>query len=143
MSADCSKRMSQRFMRHALFVAGTVCLIVGVIGAFVPVLPTTPFLLLAAACYLRSSPRAHRWLINSRFPGIYIRHYQSGRGLPLGMKFVTIALLWLTIGYSAIRVVDSTWLRVLLAVIAVGVTVHIAAIRPSRRGPGDGDPTDA
>ena len=124
--------------RHALFIAGTICLIVGVIGAFVPILPTTPFLLLAAACYLRSSPRAHHWLVNSRFPGVYIRHYQSGRGLPLGMRLGSIALLWLTIGYSAIYVVENAWIRALLALIAIGVTVHIASIRPHAPAEGDG-----
>jgi len=128
-----------RLKRHALFAAGTICLIAGVIGAFVPILPTTPFLLLAAACYLRSSPRAHRWLVNSRFPGLYIRHYYSGGGLPLGLKLATVGLLWLTIGYSVLYVVDTSAVRVLLVLIAVGVTVHIISIRPSRRRPADVD----
>lgn len=119
--------------RHALFVAGSIFLVLGIIGVVVPVLPTTPFLLLAAARYLRSSARAHRRLVHSRFPGVYIRHYQSGLGLPLGMKLASIALLWLTIGYSALFVVEATPIRALLALIAVGVTIHIATIRPVRR----------
>ena len=106
---------------------------IGAIGIVLPLLPTTPFLLLAAACYIRSSPRFHQWLMNNRVLGCYIRDYCSGRGIPLRAKVFTLSLLWLTIGYSAIFVVEMTWVRVLLAAIAVGVTVHLLAIRTARQ----------
>lgn len=88
--------------RHALFAAGSVSLALGIIGVFVPLLPTTPFLLLAAACYIRSSPRAHHWLVGNRVLGAYIRGYRSGAGLPLSVKLITLCVLWITIGYSAL-----------------------------------------
>ncbi len=95
-----------------------------------PVLPTTPFLLLAAACFLRSSPRFHQWLLNNRVLGLYIRDYCSGNGIPLRAKIISISLLWLTIGYAVIFVIEPIWLRVLLLAIAIGVSVHIISIRP-------------
>jgi len=137
MSQDHQPGPTVGLARYALFAAGSVSLALGIVGAFVPLLPTTPFLLLAAACYIRSSPRAYRWLMGNRLLGSYIRSYRCGAGIPLRVKVVTLCLLWLTIGYSALFIVQNTWIRVGLAVIAVGVTAHILSIRtaaPEREG---------
>lgn len=117
-------------MKHLLNVAGSVFLGLGIIGVFVPVLPTTPFLLLAAACYARGSRRLHAWLMSRPRLGEYIRRYREGRGIPAGVKFWTVGLLWVTIGYSALVVVESTALRIVLFGIAVVVTAHIVT-RPT------------
>ncbi len=110
-------------------IAGTISLGLAVIGIFVPILPTTPLLLLAAFFYGRGSQRFYDWLVNrSRFSG-YIRSYRAGLGIPLKQKVMTIALLWLTIGFSIVFVAESWWLRVLLGVVAVGVTIHLARIK--------------
>jgi uncharacterized protein len=119
--------------RVALIVAGSVSLGLGVVGVFVPLLPTTPFLLLAAACYLRSSPRLHERLMASRVLGRYIRLYQSGAGVPVRVKASAVGLLWLTIGCSGVFFVQSTVARVVLGLIAVAVTAHIISIRPPKR----------
>jgi len=119
--------------KTALLVAGSLSLGLGIIGVFVPLLPTTPFLLLAAACYVRSSPRLYRWLMANRLLGTYIRNYRSGAGVPRRAKIASICFLWLTIGYSAAYVVHSAPVRVVLVLIAIGVTVHIASIRTSVR----------
>ena len=126
--------------RYALFAAGSISLALGIIGVFVPLLPTTPFLLLAAACYIRSSPRAYRWLMGNRVLGNYIRSYRSGAGVPLRVKAFTLCLLWLTIGYSALYIVQSIWIRIGLGAVAVGVTAHLLAIRTavSERNPPPG-----
>jgi uncharacterized membrane protein YbaN (DUF454 family) len=92
-------------------------------------LPTTPFLLLAAACYMRSSDRFYRWLVHNRVFGAYIRNYIEGRGIPLKIKAFTISLLWLTIGLSAAFATENLIIRIVLAAVAVGVTVHIL-LRP-------------
>jgi uncharacterized membrane protein YbaN (DUF454 family) len=105
---------------------------IGVIGIFVPILPTTPFLLLAAACYLRSSPRFHRWLMNNRLFGTYIRNYTEGRGIPIKVKLFTIALLWLTIGIS-IWLAANLIVTVILLIVATGVTIHIICIRARKK----------
>ncbi|MBC8386832.1 MAG: YbaN family protein [Actinobacteria bacterium] len=117
-------------MKVLLITTGTFFIGVGIIGIFVPVLPTTPFLLISAALYARSSKRFYNWLINNKIFGIYIKNYREGRGIPLKLKIITIALLWITIGCSAIFAIDIFWVRVILVVIAIGVTIHIISIKP-------------
>jgi len=121
--------MQSTAKRRLLFAAGTLCTGLGIIGIFVPILPTTPFLLLAAACYMRSSERFYRWLTNNRVFGAYVTNYIEGRGMPLRIKILTIVLLWLAIGLSATFAVQSLAIRIILICVAVGVTVHIVLIR--------------
>ena len=123
--------MSAALKRHLLIVLGTIFLVIGIVGIFTPILPTTPFLLLAAACYLRSSQRFHRWLMNNRVFGSYIRNYTEGKGIPLKVKLFTIALLWITIGIS-IWAVDKLVVTIVLLLVAIGVTLHIALIRAKK-----------
>ena len=120
--------MSDRLKRQLLIITGTVSVAIGMIGIFIPILPTTPFLLLAAACYLRSSPRFHRWLMHNRWFGTYIRNYTEGRGIPLKVKLFTLLLLWATIGIS-IWLVANWIVTVILLIIATSVTLHIIFIR--------------
>jgi uncharacterized membrane protein YbaN (DUF454 family) len=115
--------------RRLLIGAGTLSTGLGIIGIFVPILPTTPFLLLAAACYMRSSDRFYQWLISNRIFGAYVRDYIEGRGMPVKIKVFTILLLWLTIGISITFGVQNTVIRIVLICVAVGVTTHIVLIR--------------
>jgi len=119
--------------RTLLIIGGTLCVVAGTVGVFVPVLPTTPFLLLAAVCYGRSSPRFYRWLTTNRWFGAYIRNYREGRGVALWHKVVTLALLWLSIGYVIFYVVDPWWARLLLLGVALGVTVHLLCTKTLSR----------
>ena len=125
--------MSAKLKRQLLIIAGTISVVVGVIGIFLPILPTTPFLLLAAACYIRSSQKFYSWLINNRFFGAYIRNYMEGRGMPVKVKAFTITLLWVVIGTSICMAAPNLTLKIVLAVIAIGVTLHIIFIRARRR----------
>jgi uncharacterized membrane protein YbaN (DUF454 family) len=115
--------------RRLLIGVGTLSIGLGIIGIFVPILPTTPFLLLGAACYMRSSERFYQWLINNRMFGSYIRNYIEGRGMPIRIKTFTILLLWLTIGLTIAFAVQNVAVRIVLICIAIGVTVHIILIR--------------
>jgi uncharacterized membrane protein YbaN (DUF454 family) len=117
------------FGRIAMMLAGSVFLAIGIIGIFIPLLPTTPFLLLAAACYARSSQKFYNWLINNKLLGNYIRNYRDGNGISLNVKIFTISLLWITIGYSALFAVDALFVRIILALIAIGVTIRILSVR--------------
>lgn len=130
--------MKKRVTRTLFIIAGTLCVILGALGLLVPVLPTTPFLLLAAVCYARSSDRFYQWLLTNRWFGTYIRNYREGRGIPVWHKVLAISLLWLTIGYAAWFVVSVWWVRVILLVIAVAVTVHLLRTRTLR--PVEGTP---
>ncbi len=125
-----NKQFLRKPIKVLLITTGTFFIGVGIIGIFVPVLPTTPFLLISAALYARSSKRFYNWLINNKIFGIYIKNYREGRGIPLKLKIITIALLWITIGCSAIFAIDIFWVRVILVVIAIGVTIHIISIKP-------------
>jgi uncharacterized membrane protein YbaN (DUF454 family) len=120
--------------RRLLIGAGTLSTGLGIIGVFVPILPTTPFLLLAAACYMRSSERFYQWLINNRVFGAYVRNYIEGRGMPVRIKIFTILLLWLTIGLSITFGVHNIVIRIVLICIAVGVTAHISLIKKRKIG---------
>ena len=99
------------------------------LGIFVPLLPTTPFLLLAAFLYARSSERFHAWLLTNRLVGSYIRRYQEHRSMTRRHKVLTLVLLWTVIGCSACFVVSLWWARLLLAIVAVSVTVHLLWIK--------------
>jgi len=115
--------------RKLLIAAGTLSTGLGIIGIFVPILPTTPFLLLAAACYMRSSERFYQWLIKNRIFGSYVRNYIEGRGMPVKLKIFIIFLLWLTIGLSITFGVQNTVIRIVLICVAIGVTIHICLIK--------------
>ncbi len=121
--------MPKKFIRCLLTIAGTISLVFGVIGIFLPILPTTPFLLLAAACYARSSQRFYNWLMNNRLFGNYIKNYREGRGVPLKFKIFTISLLWITILTSIYFVINNFWVEIILIIIAIGVTIHILTIK--------------
>ena len=118
-----------RLARFLLIGFGTLCVALGVVGIFVPILPTTPFLLLAAFCYARSSQRFLNWLLTNRWFGAYIKDYREGRGIPRPQKALTIIALWLTIGFSALYAVPVWWGRLLLIAVAIGVTFHLLRIR--------------
>lgn len=114
----------RQFTRAAYVVAGSISLALGIIGIFVPVLPTTPFLLLASACYLRGSERMHRWLLSHGRLGKYIRDFEAGRGIPARAKFVAIAMLWISIAF-AVELVGHPLGAVAMLLVAGAVTIYL------------------
>ncbi len=120
--------------RNLLVACGILCILLGLVGIILPVLPTTPFLLLAAYCFARSSERFHSWLLTNRLFGQYIRNYQEGRGIPRRTKALAITMLWLMISISAVFFVSSWWLRAALAGIAIGVTIHLLRKKTAESG---------
>jgi len=114
-------RLAKIFLR----IAGTFFVGVAIVGIFLPLLPTTPLLLLAAVCYAKSSTRLYDWLLGNRYFGNYIKNYRERKGIPLRVKIISISLLILTIAYTSIFVVDVYWGRICLFLIAVGVSIHI------------------
>ena len=113
---------------------GAVALVLGLVGIFVPLLPTTPFLLLAAALWVRSSPWLYGWLVSHRRLGPYIRQFREHRAIPLRAKVISVALLWATLLYCIVAVVDRLWwVQLLLLAVAVGVTWHILSFATLRR----------
>jgi uncharacterized protein len=110
--------------RAALLVCGTLSLGLGLVGVFVPLLPTTCFLLLAAWCYARSSPRLYNRLLNARLIGPYLRRYRDSRVIPPRVKVAALVMMWITIGY-AVLTYPNLAVRLVLLAIAIGVTIHL------------------
>lgn len=123
--------IAKPWCRYFLIAVGWISVSLGLIGAVLPLLPTTPFLLLAAACFARSSPRFYHWLHTNPFFGEYLRRYRSGEGIPLRAKIMTISLLWLTLATSAFWVVPAHYwyVRLGLALLGLAVTFHLLRIR--------------
>lgn len=119
-------------LRSLLLAIGFSSVGLGVIGIFLPVLPTTPFLLLAAACFARSSQRFHDWLVYHPSLGPWIQDYLEGNGIPLKAKLYSIGLLWVSIGLSC-WLVTLTWARLGMLTSATLVTLYI--LRQKTRPP--------
>lgn len=123
--------------KYLFIAAGLVSLGLGVIGIFLPLLPTTPFLLLSAFCFIRSSQRLYGWLVNHRVFGAYIHDYLKYRAVPLKTKIFAVALLWGTISLS-IFLLPNLFGRIILAAVALGVSIHILSLKTRRPGTGEG-----
>lgn len=119
-------------MKALYILLGTLSLILGIIGIFLPLLPTTPFLLLAAALYVRSSPRLYDWLLNQKYLGPYIRNFRENKAIPLRAKIVSVSLIWITMLYCIFCLVPYVWLKVVLLLIATGTSYHILSFKTMR-----------
>lgn len=110
--------------RILLLIAGVLALLLGIIGVFLPLLPTVPLVLLAAFCFARSSKRLHQWLLQHRYFGPMIENFQGGKGIPKRVKYRTIVIIWLSMGFSC-WIVAKLWLCMMLIVIGLGVSVYL------------------
>jgi uncharacterized membrane protein YbaN (DUF454 family) len=117
------------FMKYFYLTSGFILVTVGVIGIFLPLLPTTIFLILASVCFVKSSPKANEWLKNHKILGGYIDNYQNKTGLTRNAKFANILTLWTTISLSAFLFTDEIYIRIILLAIAIGVTIHLLLIK--------------
>jgi uncharacterized protein len=116
-------------LRWLLAVGGFVFIGVGILGMFLPLLPTTVFFILAAWCFARSSAKFHHWLHHNRVFGKYLSNYRSGAGMTVKAKVYSIGFLWLGIIISAVVLTENVYIRILLGAIALGVTYHIYTIK--------------
>jgi uncharacterized membrane protein YbaN (DUF454 family) len=121
-------------MKIVLNLIGIAAVILGVLGIFLPLLPTTPFLLLASACFARASPRLHHHLRSNRVFGNYLRDYENGRGIPLRGKVWILVFMWSSMGYSIWRT-DLLWVRLLIVAIGTCVTIYLTRFVPTMRLP--------
>lgn len=118
-------------IRWTLLMAGTVFVGIGILGIFLPLLPTTVFFLMAAWCYARSSKRFYDWLHHNRYFGKYIKNYREGHGISFASKVSSLIVLWGGILYSVFSL-QSPLLWIILGAVAVGVTIHIVLIPTSK-----------
>ena len=116
-------------MKYLLIILGSLCLALGVIGIFLPLLPTTPFLLLSAALYVRSSEKLYQWLIHQKYLGSYIRNFCEHKAIPLRAKIISISMVWITLTYCAITISNEIWIKSIFLILAIGVTWHILSYK--------------
>ncbi|MEA4977506.1 MAG: YbaN family protein [Methanomassiliicoccaceae archaeon] len=129
-------------IRNVLFcIAGTAMLVLGAIGAFLPLLPTTPLVLGAALCYATGSPRLYKWLTNTRFFGPIIKNYREGTGVPVKTKIFALASLWGMLVLSMLMTYDAL-LTVLLSIVGICVTIHIVRMKGCIKIEAESDPDD-
>jgi hypothetical protein len=126
-------RFRNKVINSIVFVVGLISLILGAIGIVLPVLPTTPFLLLSAACFAKSSKKFYNWLMNNRVFGTIIKNYKEGKGMPIKTKIFTLSTLWITIMITIFFFVKILWLQIILWIIVIAVSTHIILIRPKNR----------
>lgn len=118
-------------MKIVFNLIGCMAVVLGVLGIFLPLLPTTPFLLLASACFARGSTRLHHWLQTNRVFGNYLRDYENGKGIPLRGKVWILIFMWSSMSYSMWRLQGKPALLVLLLLIGAGVTIYLTRFVPT------------
>jgi len=120
-----TKIIDNRVLRLLLTAAGLLSTALAVLGIFLPLLPTVPLLLLAAACFARGSERFHNWLLDHPQLGPMIRGYLDGQGIPLRAKITAITLIWISIPVSVFFLIPLFWVKVFLIAIGLCVTVYL------------------
>ncbi len=123
----------KRFLKSIMVLGGFLCVVLGIIGIFVPLLPTTPFLLLAAWFFFRSSERLYTRLVNHKYLGPYIKNYRENKSITKRTKIATIVLLWTSIIISAAYATSNLYVRIILLVIAIGVTIHVLSFKTTAK----------
>ena len=119
-------------MKIIFIISGSIALALGIMGIFMPLLPTTPFLLLAAALFFRSSPRLYEWLLNQKRLGPYIRNFREYKAIPLRAKIISVSMVWLTLLYCAYILHSQPWLSALMIALAIAITWHILSYKTLR-----------
>lgn len=120
-------------MKTICIILGTVSLALGILGIFLPLLPTTPFLLLTATLYFKGSPRLYQWLLSQKHLGPYIRNFRENKAIPLRAKVISLVLMWGTMLYCIFFLILLVWVKVLLFLIATGVTYHILSFKTLKK----------
>lgn len=123
--------MKTAVLRSTLNIIGVIAVVLAILGVFLPLLPTTPFLLLASACFARGSERMHRWLLGNKLFGSAIRDFEQGKGIPRTAKISAVVLLWASMAWS-IYLTNSMLLTATLIAIGVGVTTYLLVFVPTR-----------
>ena len=132
MSSKVQTKTIQSRFRIFYLISGFLLVAIGVLGIFLPLLPTTIFLILASACFMKSSPKAAEWLKNNRWLGSYLKNYQDKTGLTIISKITHITILWISIGLSAYYLTENDAIRILLLFIAIGVSVHLVMVKTAK-----------
>ena len=128
MARSADNRVKSNFLRWILICCGWLSIAGGVIGIFLPLVPTVPFLLLAAACFTRSSERFHTWLVEHNYLGPLVGDYLNGSGIPLRARRMAIGMVWVSFPATTFLFVQVFWLKITLMSIAAGITLYLLSL---------------
>lgn len=120
--------VKSELLRGVLICVGWISICCGLIGLFLPLVPTIPFLLLATVCFSRSSERFHSWLVEHRHLGPLLRDYLVGGGIPLRAKVMAIGMIWISIPCSMLLFVETFWIKALLVTVATAITLYLLTL---------------
>jgi hypothetical protein len=126
-------KVTKSKIRYLMIIGGLLSVGLGIVGIALPILPTTPFFLLAAYLFVRSSQRLYRWLLTHRIFGNYIRNYIHHRAISPGIKIFTLVLLWGTILTSIYIMQELLWVQIILVLVAAGVSIHVLSLRTMKK----------
>ncbi len=116
-------------MKYLFIIVGSISLALGVIGIFLPLLPTTPFLLLTATLYVRSSEKLYQWLIHQKHLGTYIRNFREHKAIPLRAKIISVSMVWITLTYCSLTVSEQIWIKIAFLLLASAISWHILSYK--------------
>jgi uncharacterized membrane protein YbaN (DUF454 family) len=122
-----------RIVRIVLLGCGFLFALLALLGALLPLLPTTPFLLVSAACFYRSSAKFYHLIFYNPLFGHYLRDYKEGRGVPLRVKALALTFTWSSTIVSVIFFIPWLWLKILVIAISAAITVHVLMIRTRKQ----------
>ena len=123
------RRLSELIKKTLFILLGSIFTGLAFLGIFLPLLPTTPFLLLAAFFFFRSSEKSYHWLLNHKIFGKYLQNYLKNRTIPINIKIFVLILLWITILLTSVFVLEIFVISLVLILIATAVTIHILSLK--------------
>ena len=128
-----AKEASNPIIKALWVIAGSVFVVLGAFGVILPGLPTTPFLILAAACYIRSSQRLYDWLIANKTFGPYLRDYREGKGIPKRAKKIALVMMTIFVGYAVLFALDDLFVRSIVLILGMIGFFYVAYRVPSAK----------
>ena len=128
-----AKEASNPIIKALWVIAGSVFVVLGAFGVILPGLPTTPFLILAAACYIRSSQRLYDWLIANKTFGPYLRNYREGKGIPKRAKKIALVMMTIFVGYAVLFALDDLFVRIVVLFLGMIGFFYVAYRVPSAK----------
>lgn len=123
----------EKSKKWLFIIAGLISMCIGILGIFLPLVPTTPLLLLSAFLFVKSSSKLYTFLVGNKILGFYIKSYIEKKGIPLKLKILNLTLLWLAIGYTSLCVIDNLYIKIILGIIALSVSLHIILLKTLKR----------
>jgi hypothetical protein len=124
--------MGNKIKKCLFIIVGTISLMLGITGLFIPVLPTTPFLLLSSFCYMKSSKKLYHWLMTRKVIGTYLSNYITYKAVPKNTKIFSIIFLWITLSISMI-LIHHWYVRVFLILVGIGVSIHLLTLKTIKK----------